>query len=701
VLVVGFQAPMVCFGIHTRVLVAVIAAVGLVGYLSFPLYRDVYAGVPASIPISEVRATCDAGAASATCGTLVSRLNAGRFRVATTIPASRVTMTVADAPAIARTRFLLVRTSVPGRLGVAADLPAAGPEILGVDVHPGERQAIDLRDGRVAPSSQWSRITFAAASPQEPIVVDEIGFLESRDGLLRPPRQPFQRIPAARFYSVFAPLATLALCAFVVVAVWLAPSRSLSRIGPWLMAALCASIGMLELGTTFSPYWSRDLRSVYAAELVRSGPDGNLTGGLYEGSRLVQGLGQTVPSGPGGTVQWHRMPGYGLFSAVAAAIGRTTDLIEIAMLVIVLQLIVYSASLGIFMVAAQRVFAPGIAWLMGVSLAILPKQIANTQVDAIVAAIALLVMAALLTYLAEEQERGTAAFRTYCLVNLAFALWFLMRNDVLPGWIAVSLVLSWRRWHYFLVPVALIATIALPWALYKRQYRHTFDLMPTNTGEVMFLSLCEVPGRFPFACTDAGYFDWAARNGESDPTSRRASTLAIREVVRHWITYPVHFAFMVWFKFRRCVYNSSWPGFQTPFNQPYIVLREAGGFLYLLAVVAVSLLVDHQRRRSMLLGWALFFNMPLFFVMFESSGRFYPAAGVALNVLALALLFERGLYVQMARRPWRAAAVAACVAAFVVAGEPVERWITANDAVHYWAPLLDPAASTLGFARIR
>ena len=90
--------------------------------------------------------------------------------------------------------------------------------------------------------------------------------------------------------------------------------------------------------------------------------------------------------------------------------------------------------------------------------------------------------------------------------------------------------------------------------------------------------------------------------------------------------------------------------------------------------------------------------MPLFFVMFESSGRFYPAAGVALTVLATALLFERELYTRIARHPWRAAAVVACVVLFVVAGEPVERWIVSNDALHYWAPLLDPAKSTLKFA---
>ena len=66
--------------------------------------------------------------------------------------------------------------------------------------------------------------------------------------------------------------------------------------------------------------------------------------------------------------------------------------------------------------------------------------------------------------------------------------------------------------------------------------------------------------------------------------------------------------------------------------------------------------------------------------------------------LATALLFERELYTRIARYPWRAAAVVACVVLFVVAGAPVERWIMTNDGLHYWAPLLDPAKSTLKFA---
>src|SRR5439155_3890851 len=89
------------------------------------------------------------------------------------------------------------------------------------------------------------------------------------------------------------------------------------------------------------------------------------------------------------------------------------------------------------------------------------------------------------------------------------------------------------------------------------------------------------------------------------------------------------------------------------FNRLYGVARASGLFGLLLAVVAVSLAVNHQRTRSFLLGWVLFLNMPLFFVVFSSGGRFYSAAGVSLVVAAVPLLFERGFYKQMARYPWR------------------------------------------------
>jgi hypothetical protein len=676
--------------VRAFVLAAVFAAVGFVGYLSRPLYRDVYSGVPATIPVEPIDATCQADAGSQRCTAVVRALNPGRFRVATSIPASVVSVRTDDASAIARTRFLVVRTQVPGRLVVHA-AGAESVDLLDSDIREGARHVIEVPAG----ASGWHLITFTPTASRGPVVIDELGFLEDRSGLLRPSDQPLPWIAANRFYAVYAVAAALVVCAFVVIAAWFAPSTALIRSSPLLIGVLCFSICILELGMTFSPYWSRDLRSVYAEELARSGSTGNLTGGLFEGSRIVQGLGQTVSPG---FVQWHRMPGYGLFCALAAAVGRTTDVINIAMVVIVFQVILYSGAVGLFWWAAQRVFEPWMAWLLGVLLVLLPKQVANTQVDAPIAAIAIVVLAALLVHLSERSDDGRPTAGAFVLVNVAFALWFVMRNDVLPGWIVVSLVLAHRRWRYLAVPALLIVTIALPWALYKQHYRHELDLMPTNTGEVLFLSLCEVPGAFPYDCSDAGYLEWAARISPSDPTSSATSHRAVAEVVRHWVTYPVHFVLMVEAKFRRCVFVTGWPGFRTLLNQPYGTIQEGGGFLVLLAVVVVSVVVNHQRLRSVLLGWALFFNMPLFFVAYESSGRFYAGAGVSLVVAAVPLMFESDLYRQMARHPRRVAAVLVCVAAFLVGAHPAEDWVLKNDSLHYWAPLLDPSRSTLRFS---
>jgi len=679
---------------HALVLAGIIAAVSLLAYLARPLYRDVYFGIPPSIPVSTIVASCDADVGSTSCGANLIALNRGRFRLATSVPAARVTARIDDPSVIAKARFLLVRASVAGWVAVEGDGIQGPSAILSSDLAPGgHRYVIGI------PASAWTRVTFTPAPSPAPVVIDELGFFESQSGLLRSEEQPFPRIASKVFYTVYAPTATVGLCGSIVIAAWFLPTLMLNRVSPWLAGILCAAICILELGMTFSPYWSEDLRSFYASTLQIGPSDGNLTGGLFEGSRLLQGLGETVPPG---IVQWHRMPGYGLFCAIAAAIGRTTNVLEIAMIVIVLQVLLYSVAVGVFVHTAQRLLTPWMAWLLGVLIALLPKQLGYTQVDSIIVPIALIVLAALAVHLAAAQDGRDAALKHFLLVNLAFALWFVMRNDVLPGWVVVSLVLARRRWRYLVVPAVLISAIALSWALYKRQYSHELALMPTNTGEVMFLSLCEAPGAFPFECTDGGYFAWARqRLGRSDVaslTSKTTNQLAVAEVLRHWATYPIHFAFMVSVKLRRAVHSESWPGFQTRFNRLYGLARAGGLFVLLLAVVAVSLAVNHQRTRSFLLGWVLFLNMPLFFVVFSSGGRFYSAAGVSLVVAAAPLLFERGFYTQMARYPWRVAAVAACAAAFVMAGPRVEDLIRANDSVHYWTPLLDPGQSSLRFS---
>jgi hypothetical protein len=667
-----------------------LVAVCVVVYFASLLVRDVYSGIPAAVPVSSLSARCAGDSPGVPCEASAVALNPGRFRIAASVPASSVTVDVGDASAAATSRFLLTRSAVRGRLMVGrAAVPGASP-VGAVDVlRPGVRYAL----GIPANAGEWDRVVFTPERSDRPTVIDELGFFAGDRGLLRSEMQPLQAIPAQVFYFRYVAPATLVLCVWLVVAGWFLPGRRLNMLSPWLAATLCLAIAILELGTNFSPYWGRDLRSFYASEWLPMGPDSNLTGGLYEGSRLVQGLGETVRPG---FVQWHRMPGYGLFCAFAALIGRTTDVIEIAAIVIALQVVLYAIATGVFVYAAQPVFGPWVAWLLGVLIALLPKQLAYTQVDSIIVPIQLLVLAALLPYLSAERDEG-AAFGRFLWMSLAFALWFFVRNDVLPGWIVVSCVIARGCWHRFVVPLVLMLAIAVPWALYKQPYRHEFDLLPTNTGEVMFLSLCEVPGAFPFECTDAGYIDWARRAGHFDPATNRASMHAVAEAVRHWVTYPVHFAFMVFSKARRAVTTESFPGFQTRFNRIYGVGGDTGLFLALLTAMAAGLAVNHQRRRTLLLGWAVFLNMPLFFVAYASSGRFYPAAGVSLVVATLPLLCDAGFYTVLARHPWRVAVVIACVTAFVAGGSRVEALIAANDSLHYWAPLLDPKQSTLRF----
>ena len=73
----------------------------------------------------------------------------------------------------------------------------------------------------------------------------------------------------------------------------------------------------------------------------------------------------------------------------------------------------------------------------------MPKQLNYTEVDSIIAPISLLVLSAIIVL----PPRGRAGRHTRAVqrpslvVNLAFALWFVMRNDVLFGWIVVSVAL--------------------------------------------------------------------------------------------------------------------------------------------------------------------------------------------------------------------------------------------------------------------
>ena len=646
-----------------------------------------YFGVPASVPISTLEAHCSSQAAAAACDAVVIRINPGRFHVRTLRAAANVTLDIADAAANARSRILLLRSRVRGQLFV--DSGSSGEPVV-FDV-----PAADVRSVFRRPDAMpaWGRITFVPAATNAPIVIDEIGWFERDDGLLRGSRPLLGRTDARNFYELDVVLFTLAVCGFVVVVAWLSPDY-MRRFGPWVLGILCVFVCLLEIATNYSPFWKYDLRPFYASEVIESGNDGNLTGGLFAGVRFFEGKGLTVPPN---NVQWHRMPGYSFLSALVATITRTSDVVELAMRMVVVQVVLYAVCVGVFVATAPRLFGVFLTYLIGTMIVLLPKQLHYTQVDSIIAPVSVLVGTALIVYLAETDPDEAPSLGMFLLVNAPFALWFLLRNDVLPGWLIVTAVIARRRLALMIIPVAVAATIAVAWGLYKRPYRQEFNLMPTNTGEVMFLSLCEVPGTFQYACTDDGYANWITRASHAEITSQVASDVGVREVIRYWFTYPVHFVFMLWTKFMSCIHEQFWSGFFTRFNKGFSILRDSGVAVYLLVAVWLSLILNYERRRSFFLGWVLFFNMPLFFIVYASAGRFYPPSGASLLLAATPLILDSGFYKQLYRRRWHTAVALLCVAAFALTGGWIDSKVRTSDTLHYWAPLLDPRASTIAF----
>jgi len=139
-----------------------------------------------------------------------------------------------------------------------------------------------------------------------------------------------------------------------------------------------------------------------------------------------------------------------------------------------------------------------------------------------------------------------------------------------------------------------------------------------------------------------------------------------------------------------------WPGNPTQLQMTvFNIVPQYWIVLPLLTVIAVCVAIGHQPSRTLLLAWPLFLNAPLFWVLYSSVGRFYSAVGISLIVSALPPLFEPPFYSAVARRPWRAASVVACMALVAVTAAPVYDWLLRQDGFHYWTPLLNPAFSRL------
>src|SRR6185295_2280431 len=151
-----------------------------------------------------------------------------------------------------------------------------------------------------------------------------------------------------------------------------------------------------------------------------------------------------------------------------------------------------------------------------------------------------------------------------------------------------------------------------------------FTLTTTSAGASLFCGLWEVPSRFRLAeaCTDERYFDWIHANTPFEPQSAAANRYATREVVRFWLTYPGHVVVMVTHKLMRMLDGDVWPGYPTQLQVAlFQVVRRYWLVVPLVIVIALSLAIGYERRRTALLGWPMLFDAPLFWVMVASLGR--------------------------------------------------------------------------------
>ena len=661
-----------------------LVALAVILYAGLREYRNVFDGAPQAVSV-RVEASCSAATASANCQAVAQEFTAGRHRIATDAAGTLTVRVSTDEPA--RARNLLVRLAKPAtvKLAVSSPLPT---------------EAIELTNaGRVVvplPATESMTLSFdideqIAAGP---IVLEEFGVFEHREGLLNDTRRFFPAIPPAR-YTTLAQRGVAALSMFTVIAAIFLPPGSLKRYAAPVLSIVCFSLCLLDLTTLFSPFVARDLRSFYANGPLLEPPGANLNGGLHQSMRLLDGHGLTTTDG---VVPWERMPGYALFCAIAGTFFGHRSLVDLATSTVLLQTLFYSAALGVFAAAAMQLFTPSGVWAAGILIAWVPKQLGFTQVDAVIAPAALLILAALAIRIARVRRAQPIPIGVDILVHASFALWFVLRPDVLPGWAVVSIVLHTKQWRRLLIPVTFFLVVGASWGAYKARYTGEFALTTTSAGASLFCGLFEVPSRFRFAqaCTDETYFDWMRRLTPIQPQSAAANSLATREVLRFWATYPGHVIVMVYDKMMQLLNGDLWPGYVT---QLQVVVFNVVPRYYLvvalLSVIAVCIAVRYERARTLLLAWPLFLNAPVFFVMFASFGRFYSAVGIALLAASVPPLFERDFYSAVWTRKGHAAMAVACMVVFAVTAWPIRTWLLANNALHYWTPILNPADSVL------
>jgi hypothetical protein len=444
----------------------------------------------------------------------------------------------------------------------------------------------------------------------------------------------------------------------------------------FFLLSLILQLSFLEL--SFPSEKGKDLRAYLAAGPLQEGPGCNSNYGLHMASSVLQGKGPVIGDFP----SWCRMPGYGLLLALA---GNPFHLLQMALNAIFLQLLLFSSSLAFFYFASLRIL-PRLASVMIVSIvSLLPFHFHRVTIESVMPAVILFSLGIGCFWIEKRSQQKPIPLFLHLFLHLSFALWFILRTDVLPAWALVSLILygkSVRTWRYFLIPSAFFLCIGLSWALFKLSLLNEFCMTTHSVGASMMIGLWEVPHKFIWTVSDGAYFHWMDEMGISAVT-KEGSDYAVKEVFRFCLTYPIYTLSLIFHKMLFFL-KSFGPLSSIPWKT-----------LLLSFPLSVSLILNYKRFQTFLLAWPVFFNIPLFFVFYASGGRFYIAPVICLIIASLSLLLDAGFYRKIIASSKKTAMILLSYIAMIAFGPMLDDYLVRNEFLRYWAPFLDPKMSTL------
>jgi hypothetical protein len=500
----------------------------------------------------------------------------------------------------------------------------------------------------------------------------------------------------ALFAGSLVPTVLLAVTLIDVAMLWTVDRSGSSRL---LVAAFAFVLALAVAGgelhqkysTTFEGRFSRVFDDFHRQNF-------NQLEGLLIGNNLRNGAGITLPvSGAPPKIDTYRMPGYAMFVALAGFIGRAPrdDLTALARSAVYAQVWMFAFALAFFGFNATPLVGAARSAAMSASAAWFPQAFDMTQADSTIVACGLLVTGALCVLQTKARNSATVPLKHHLTLHAALALWFLMRSDILVGWLGISIYLYRRRPLWLMLPVVFYLPIAGSWGLYKKAHGSEFVMSTSNIGHVAFVGLWQTPPHhFIWEPTDESYVTWIERQGYryAEPDTDR---FALREVVRFWFTYPVFVGSGVLYKLYSYCRYGAWAGSLALYPSRMLgVLMRTFGAWCLLGGFLLALLRRRDLETLVVFGWPVLLNLPLFLIL-QYHARFLDFVSCSLVFSALIYGDDAHFYRHLGTPKRQVALVSLVLLLFLLS----RSHLFPLDRIRYVTPLLDPARSSLNRVR--